>query len=112
MTYVINGIDYKIPSHHWMKRRAGTDDLPDKCEHSIGTLDVGQDGLDNLFIGGDYFMQFWYTIFDRAADAVCFAKANHTAPEKHEIYDRHGAYFETELLCEESFIDPKYCPED
>ena len=41
LTYVINGKEYPIPSHHWMKRRASTNDSPDTCEHTIGTLDVG-----------------------------------------------------------------------
>jgi len=57
-------------------------------------------------------MQFWYTIFNRDTDKVCFAKALHTAPEKHDIYDKHGKYVETELLCKESYIDDKYCQED
>ena len=57
-------------------------------------------------------MQFYYTIFNRDTDEVCFAKALHTAPEKHDIYDKHGNYVETELLCKESYIDDQYCQED
>jgi len=43
LTYVINGIEYPIPSHHWMQREVNTkDDSGDNCENTIGTLDVGQ----------------------------------------------------------------------
>ena len=112
LTYVINGIDYPIPSHHWMKRYIDQDDGNDQCEHSIGTLDVGQQGLDNLFIGGDYFMQIYYTIFNRDDDTVGFAKAWHTAPEVHNVYDVNGKYVMTQELCEEIYIDPQFCTED
>lgn len=44
LTYVINGIDYPIPSHHWMQKEANSSEPEGngKCKHSIGTLDVGQ----------------------------------------------------------------------
>ena len=41
LTYVINDIEYPIPSHHWMKRTVNSSDNSSKCNHSIGTLDVG-----------------------------------------------------------------------
>lgn len=57
-------------------------------------------------------MQFYYTVFNRENDTVGFAKALHTAPEEHRVYDVHGNYVMTQELCEESYIDPKYCKED
>ena len=63
------------------------DETGDTCESSIGNLDVGQPNLDNLFIGGDVFMQIYYTVFDRDLDMVGFAKAQHTAPEIVNLYD-------------------------
>lgn len=65
MTYVINGIEYPIPSSHWMERNPDPATNTSTCHHSIGTLDVGQQGLEHLFIGGDVFMQMYYTVFDR-----------------------------------------------
>jgi len=79
-----------------MQREVNTkDDTGDKCENTIGTLDVGQQGLNNLFIGGDVFMQIYYTIFDRNYDMVGFAKAKHTAPEIVNLYDQDGKYYDT-----------------
>lgn len=109
MTYVINGIEYPLPSHHWMSREVNSGSGNDTCEHSIGTLDVGQSGLDNLFIGGDVFMQLYYTIFDRKTDMVGFAKANHTEPEVVHRYDDTGKYHSTDLVCSEGFIPECVC---
>ena len=64
LTYKINGIEYPIPSSHWIER-VPQPDGSNHCSHTIGTLDVGQPNLDHLFIGGDVFMQIYYTIFDR-----------------------------------------------
>lgn len=104
ITYVINGIEYPLPAHHWMEMIPSSDDnSKGKCKHTISTLDVGQDGLDNLFIAGDYFMQIYYTVFDRNLDMVGLAKAIHTAPEVLNHWDDAGAYVDTQLVTEEDW---------
>ena len=82
MTFVVEGVSYDIPSHHWMTRTSGMYGSSGDCSAAIQKLDVGQDGLDDLFIGGDLFMQMWYTVFDRDNDRVGFAPAAHTHCEK------------------------------
>ena len=100
LTYKINGIDYPIPSSHWMDRKPDGD--TNTCNHKIWTLDVGQPGLEHLFIGGDVFMQIYYTIFDRETTddfpkgRVGFAKAKHTAPEIITHWDANGNYVNEE----------------
>lgn len=113
LTYVINGIEYPIPSHHWMERTIN-DSVAEggTCQHRIGTLDVGQQGLDKLFIGGDSFMQIYYTIFDRANDAVGFTLAKHTAPEIVNHYDSNGYYHDTLEVTEECYTEPSVCYDD
>ena len=114
LTYVINGIEYPIPSSHWMERTP-QDDGTSVCGHSIGTLDVGQDGLEHLFIGGDVFMQIYYTIFDRDSyedfpdGRVGFAQAKHTAPEIVTRWTESGSYFDEEYLCEGRGVDESVC---
>lgn len=114
MTYVINGKDYTIPSSHWMERKILTSGKS-TCHHSIGTLDVGQKGLHNLFIAGDAFMQIFYTVFDRDTSTeyplgrVGLAKAKHTAPEQIVHWNEHGKYVNEEYVCEESFIPKSVC---
>lgn len=74
LTFVINGIDYNIPSHHFMERYYNVyEDGDSVCTTSISELDILQDGQENLFIVGDAFMQIFYTIFDRDNDRVGFA---------------------------------------
>jgi hypothetical protein len=112
LTYTIDGIDYDIPSHHWMERKM--DDSVDEggqCKTTIGTLDVGQQGLDNLFIGGDSFMQIFYTVFDRKNDKVGFAKAKHTAPEIVNHYSTKGKYVDTLEVDEECYTNSEVCYE-
>ena len=82
LTFTINGVDYDIPSHHWMERDVSIDQTQGWCQTTVGQLDVGQKGLDNLFIAGDMFMQMYYTVFDRDRDMVGLAPAVHSAPEQ------------------------------
>jgi len=105
LTYVINGIDYTIPANHWMERTVNENSST--CKHTIGTLDVGQNGLNKLFIGGDSFMQLYYTIFNRDESdtdfpmgSVGFAASKHTAPEVITHWDIEGNYANTEYICE------------
>ena len=82
ITYVINGINYDMPSHHWVRRTIDkTKPKGGTCESMIAQLDVGQPGLENLHILGDVFMQLFYTVHDRDNDRVGFAPAIHDSPE-------------------------------
>ena len=89
LTFVINGVDYSLPSHHWISRGIERDGSG-SCSTSIGVLDVGQKGLDDLFIAGDMFMQLFYTVFDRDRDMVGLAPAVHTALEQVNHWDQRG----------------------
>ena len=41
LTFVINGVDYELPSHHWMEREINAGiELGGSCATSIGALDV------------------------------------------------------------------------
>ena len=45
LTFVIDGIDYDLPSHHWNDRKIDKRlSKGGRCEHSIGTLDITQKG--------------------------------------------------------------------
>jgi hypothetical protein len=54
LTFVINGVDYSIPSHHWNERTVR--DYGDTCKPTISPLTINQPGQENLFIIGDAFM--------------------------------------------------------
>lgn len=78
LTYVIDGIEYGLPSHHWASRKTNEKSSKGgKCSSSVAELSVGQDGLEEMFILGDAFMQEFYTIHDAENDRVGFAKAVH-----------------------------------
>ena len=79
------------------------------CSTTIMPLDVGQKGLDNLFIGGDVFMQMYYTVFDRNFDMVGLARAAHTASEKVYHYDTSGVYIDTQIVDTSCYEDNNVC---
>ena len=92
ITFVIDGIHYDIPSHHWIKRTADDSQQPEQgyCETTIGQLDVYQPNLDDLFILGDAFMSIYYTTFDRDRDMVGLARAKHPDGEIVYTYNTQG----------------------
>ena len=57
LTYVINGVEYTLPSHHWISRSIDENDPKGgQCSDIITELDVNQDGLEHMYILGDVFM--------------------------------------------------------
>lgn len=54
ISYVIGGVEYSLPRHHWMGRVVDSNnEKGGRCETSISDLDVGFDGLLDMFILGD-----------------------------------------------------------
>lgn len=54
ISYVIGGVEYTLPRHHWMGRVVDSNNKKGgRCEVSISDLDVGFDGLLDMFILGD-----------------------------------------------------------
>jgi hypothetical protein len=80
ITFVIDGIDYDLPSKHWMEKYES--DGISFCTSLFSSLDIYQEEQENLFIVGDIFMQVWYTIFDRENNQVGFAEAIHDGVEQ------------------------------
>jgi hypothetical protein len=91
LTYVIDGIDYDLPSHHFMEAYQNVYEPGDKyCMTSISSLDIYQTGQQNLFILGEAFMQMYYSIFDRDLDRVGLAKSKIYHSE-HELAQLKGS---------------------
>ena len=91
LTYIINGVDYVVPAHHWMERTL--EDSNSKggfCKSSVNELNTGQDGLDDMHILGDTFMQLFYTIHDAENDRVGFAPAIHNFSETLTMWSEDG----------------------
>ena len=45
LTYVIDGVDYDLPSHHYMERYLNVFEEGDSiCSHTVATLDILQSG--------------------------------------------------------------------
>ena len=88
ISYVIGGVEYALPAHHWMNRTIDPKNKKGgRCETSVSDLDVGFDGLEDMFILGDQFMQYYYTIHDHENDQVGFAPAIHQMDEALMIYN-------------------------
>ena len=82
LTYVINGVNYVLPAHHWTSRTVDESNADGgSCAPVISQLDADQPGLDDMHIVGDLFMELWYTIHDHENDQVGFAPAIHDLDE-------------------------------
>lgn len=100
LTFVMNGHEYPIPSHHWNERAVLSKENLDSgiCGSTIGELTIHQQGQQNLFIIGDAFMQVYYSIFDRDNDQVGLVMAHHETPEQLATFTKTGYLANTELV--------------
>lgn len=92
LTYVIEGIDYELPSNQFMSHATDVMEPGDSiCFSNISKLDILQKGQADLFVLGDAFMQMFYTIFDRDNDRVGFARSRIYAEAMSQTNDEKAA---------------------
>jgi hypothetical protein len=90
LTFVLDGIDYDIPSTHWMKHYSDVAAKNDSyCISAISAVDIQIQNQKNLFILGDVFMQIYYSIFDRDKNRIGLAKAKRDGEEMVYTYIQH-----------------------
>ena len=91
MVYVIDGKEYNVPPHHWIARTVNsTDHSKGTCKTTMTELYLGGEGIEEMYILGDAFMQLYYTVHDAAHDRVGFAPAIHEKPEVMRQFDENG----------------------
>mmetsp|Transcript_30672 Transcript_30672/g.37955 ORF Transcript_30672/g.37955 Transcript_30672/m.37955 type:complete len:350 (+) Transcript_30672:379-1428(+) len=88
LVYVIRGVEYRVPPHHWIDRTVSkADSTQGTCKSNVKSLDTEYEGIEEMFILGDAFMQLFYTIHDAEHDRVGFAPAIHNHTEVLKVYD-------------------------
>jgi len=112
LTFIINGIPYSVPSHHWIERNFPFySPEQSTCQTYVSELTIGpatlkrqhddmhltleeyaEQHLNNMFIVGDLFMSLYYTIFDRDTNQIGLALAKHEYPEVLYYYDQYGRF--------------------
>ena len=93
LIFVIDKVEYVVPSHHWVKIILEIDAPENEeqiCESKVKPLSIPNNDNENLFILGNTFMQLYYSIFDRDEDKVGFAEALHHDNEVVIEYDSLG----------------------